>query len=500
MTLARRLSLMFTALAIAAAAATGGLAYVVMARSLAAQLRTELDEGVRAMQAGVTPDDLVDESGSGPMRAQTLSAAGPAAGVAGRPATLPVGPAEIGVARAAARVTIVREVRVDGVDHLMSTQSRGHGSGAVQVAYSLQERDRVLDLMTWTTLLAGAVVAVVAAGCGALLARLLTRRLVRLTEAVEQIGVTGRPDRPVPVHGDDEVGRLGSAFDGMLERLARSREQQQRLAEDAGHELRTPLTSIRTNVALLHRADRLTPQERRAVLEDLAAETGGLSALVDELVELATDRHAAEGISDVDLAELAERVAERASRRTAQPITLEATVEIAVEIPLGTPTVVRGRPGALERALTNLVGNPVKLLPAGGAGAQGRAGAAPIEIRLSGNLREGLRVAVADRGPGVPEQDLELIFDRFHRAVQTHSLPGSGLGLAIVKDVALDHDGQVFAANRPGGGAVIGFSLPPERLRPAARPAPCRDRAGPPNGDPDASPAARPARRRSTGC
>ena len=74
-------------------------------------------------------------------------------------------------------------------------------------------------------------------------------------------------------------------------------------------------------------------------------------------------------------------------------------------------------------------------------------------------MRQG-RVQVDDRGPGVPEDDLPHLFERFYRAVDARSRPGSGLGLAIVQDIVTRHGGQVFAANRVGGGASIGFVLP----------------------------------------
>jgi two-component system sensor histidine kinase MprB len=233
----------------------------------------------------------------------------------------------------------------------------------------------------------------------------------------------------------------------MLGQLARSKDDQQRLVADAGHELRTPLTSIRTNVSLLRRLDRLSPGEREEVLDDLTSETRELTGLVNELVELAMERRATEEEADVDLRDVAERVAERARRRT----------DRAVQVDVGSgPTLVHGRVGGLERALANLVDNALKFDPTGRD---------PVEIRL----RSGL-VEVRDRGPGIPPEDVNRIFDRFHRATAVRSLPGSGLGLSIVKDVVTSHGGQVYARNREGGGAVIGFTLPVDRLQPGSNP------------------------------
>ena len=108
-------------------------------------------------------------------------------------------------------------------------------------------------------------------------------------------------------------------------------------------------------------------------------------------------------------------------------------------------TVVIARPDALARAVNNLLDNAAKFDPAG---------TSPIEV-----VARGRRVEVRDRGPGVDAADLDRIFDRFYRATAARSLPGSGLGLAIVAEVARSHGGTAFAANREGGGAVIGFTL-----------------------------------------
>jgi two-component system sensor histidine kinase MprB len=244
----------------------------------------------------------------------------------------------------------------------------------------------------------------------------------------------------VPRSGGDEIGRLGRAFDDMLGRLARSKDDQRRLVQDAGHELRTPLTSLRTNIAALRHLERLPEESRAALLDDLATETRELSVLVNELVELAADRRETEESVEVELDAMAERVAELTRRRTGREIVVDAA-----------PVVMVGRPGALQRALTNLVENAAKFSPEPGA----------IRLRVTSE-----RITVLDRGPGLAEDDIDRIFHRFYRATSARSLPGSGLGLAIVKEVAESHGGEVFARNRAGadGGAEIGFTLPPGQV------------------------------------
>jgi len=106
---------------------------------------------------------------------------------------------------------------------------------------------------------------------------------------------------------------------------------------------------------------------------------------------------------------------------------------------------VVGRPPELQRAISNLVDNAVKWSPVDGT----------VEIELTNRT-----VTVRDRGPGIPEADLPHVFERFHRAVEARSTPGSGLGLAIVEHIVTAHGGSVFAHNREGGGAEVGFTLP----------------------------------------
>ncbi|GDY32739.1 two-component sensor histidine kinase [Gandjariella thermophila] len=328
-----------------------------------------------------------------------------------------------------------RLVVVEGDQYRLVTVALGGGRGAVQLAQRLTETRQLLADLGRRLIVAGLGVFVAAGLVGWVVAGRVTRRLVRLTDTAENVASTGRLDTPVPVRGRDEVGRLAAAFDSMLGQLARVKDDQRHLVQDAGHELRTPLTSLRTNVAVLRRFEELSPEARQRLLDDLGTETRELTHLVNELVELATEQHDQEAPQRVALAALAERVASRARRRTGREILVDADAD----------AVVHGRAAALERAMSNLVENAAKFDPGG---------TAPIELAVSAD-----RVVVRDRGPGIAAEDAARLFDRFYRATAARSLPGSGLGLAIVREVALSHGGTVFAENRSGGGAAIGFTL-----------------------------------------
>ena len=329
-----------------------------------------------------------------------------------------------------------RDVTIEGEAFRMLTVPI-QGGGAVQIARSARETERALHVIRLRTLWSVAFVIAGAALAGWLIGRQVTRRLVRLTQAADDVATTGRLDVEVPVSGSDETGRLGMALNGMLGALARSRNQQHQLVQDAGHELRTPLTSLRTNVAVLRRFDNLAPDARQQLVDDLDSETRELTSLVNELVELATDRRDDEPTQECDLTSLCELAAARVRRRTGREISV-----------VGDGSLVSCRPAAIDRAVLNIIDNAAKFSPPDADAAS------PIEVEIANG-----RVAVSDRGPGIPTEDLPHVFDRFFRSVASRSLPGSGLGLAIVRDIVESHGGTVFAEPRAGGGTTVGFVL-----------------------------------------
>ncbi len=316
--------------------------------------------------------------------------------------------------------------------------------GFVQFARPLDEVDSVLSDLRTRTIVIG-LAAIVGAG---VLAWFLAGRTVRpireLTEATEYVAATGDLERGVAgsgrgdsgeLTGADEVGRLSVSFTAMLDALSASRRQQRQLVMDASHELRTPLTSLRTNVDVLRRGHQLSAEDQSALVDDLDAELGELSDLVVELVDLATDVRSDEDLSPLTLAEVAGPVVERARRRTERPIVIES----------GRAVVMEARPEAVARAIRNLLDNAAKFSPPGTL----------IRVEISGG-----QLVVHDQGPGIPAEEREAVFDRFHRVEAGRSLPGSGLGLAIVRQVAEAHGGTVFSDQSPDGGAAVGFRIP----------------------------------------
>jgi signal transduction histidine kinase len=304
------------------------------------------------------------------------------------------------------------------VYRIYTAQFPGNPGALVRVAMPVSDAAPTQTALGWLLVVLVPAGALAAAVVARLAAGRVLRPVGRLTESVERIRATGDLSAPIETPGRDEISRLGQAFAAMTAALDESTGAQRRLVADASHELRTPLTSLTTNLELL--AERPDDPSAPALVAAALAEAGELRVLINDLAELARDGRASFHVEDVRLDLVAERIAARAAIR-APGLQYELDCQ---------PTLVRGDPDALERAIGNLVDNALKWSPPDGR----------IRISVAGG-----RVEVSDDGPGIAADDLPYIFDRFYRSAKARALPGSGLGLAIVRRVADMHDGTVEA-------------------------------------------------------
>jgi signal transduction histidine kinase len=240
------------------------------------------------------------------------------------------------------------------------------------------------------------------------------RPLARLDRAAAEIERTGDPSQRLPEPSrSDEVGRLATRLNAMLDSLEGSREAERRFLADASHELRTPLTALRGNVEHLARHG-ATPD----LVADLQADAERLARLADDLLALSWEEAAAAPTEDVRLDSIAH--AAHADVVRAEPVT------------------VHGDEQALARAVSNLVENAR------------RHGAGRVTVTTAS--RDGLgEIIVEDEGPGVAPADRERVFARFEGT-------GSGLGLAIVRATAERHGGRAYV-----DGARFTIELPAVR-------------------------------------
>jgi two-component system sensor histidine kinase MprB len=307
-------------------------------------------------------------------------------------------------------------------------------TGAVQAARSLTEVDRSLArIENILILIAGGGIAI-AAALGLAVSRAALAPVRRLTRATEKVTETGDLSERIDVGGRDELSRLAGSFNTMLGALQESSRAQRQLVADASHELRTPLTSLRTNIEVLASERTLPAGERERLLTDVVEQLTEMTTLIAELIDLARGEQQMEEPEEVRLDLVASEAVERARRN-------RPAVMFSTDFQEST---VQGVHSTIERAVANLLDNAAKWSPPG----------AEVEVAV----RDGA-VTVRDHGPGIDEEDLPHVFDRFYRSRSARGRPGSGLGLAIVRQVAVAHGGEVVAERADGGGTRMTLRL-----------------------------------------
>ena len=323
-----------------------------------------------------------------------------------------------------------RDVRYRGVPMRLYTMPlSSERDGLIRTASRLTATDATITRVRWM-LLALTLGGALAAGLlGRLAANAVLRPVRALAGTVRQVSATRDLNQRIPVRGRDELASLAADFNAMLAALAESQQAQQQLIADASHELRTPLTAHRANLELLARPD-LPAEQRQRVLGGAVRAMERLSALVGDLILAARDGRSVDAREPLALDELVAAAVERAQHRAAE-LRFDSRVE---------PYRVLGARSRVERAVDNVLDNAIKWSPPTGT----------VDVRLTGG-----RLTVRDYGPGIAQDDLPHVFDRFYRAAAARALPGSGLGLAIVKQTVDDHGGSVTAANADGGGTLL---------------------------------------------
>jgi len=243
----------------------------------------------------------------------------------------------------------------------------------------------------------------------------------------------------------DELGELASDFNRLAETLARNRETRRQWTADIAHELRTPLSILRGEVQALQDGVR---QVGAATLESLNAECERLSALVDDLYQLAlSDEGGLEyRLVELDLAEVLRAAVEEHARALAA-----CGLTLALELAPSTALPVAADAQRLRQLCANLLANTQRYTDAPGR----------VRITVEGDAQD-WHVHVDDTAPGVPAAALPRLFDRLYRVESSRSRAagGAGLGLAICKNIAQAHGGCIAASASPLGGLRVSVSLP----------------------------------------
>jgi len=317
-------------------------------------------------------------------------------------------------------------------------------SAALIVGRSTGEIDEALADLERTLLIAIPLTLVVAGAGGVFLAG-------RALKPVDQIARTaleieGRDlSQRIPVTTKDELGRLASTLNQMIERLEKAFKRQQQFTGDASHELRTPLAVIEAESTLALGKQR-SADEYRQSLETVSQEAKHMSGIIDRLLTLARADSGSERLmfEEVDLRGLLTDL-----RSEVDVLVRDKGLEL--QLNRVDSVTVMGDRGRLRQLLLNLLDNAIRYTSAGGT------------ISLSAGTEDQMAViAISDTGIGIPEDALPSIFERFYRVDKARSRAdgGSGLGLAICKHIAEDHGGRMEVESRVDKGSTFRVLLP----------------------------------------
>lgn len=453
LSLRTRIVLTLVVLSVAATIAVGVSTYRSTSRVLRSEVDRSLEDAVdRARARGPGrprpgfAERFAEPRGAGDVVVQLLGPSGRVFSTDG--VELPVEDSDRELAGSLSPDTEVRDDEIDGTPVRILTAGRGGGRGAVMAARSLVETERVLDQLGRRTLLAVLVVGGLAAAAGALFANQATRRLSRLTQAAEAVAATGDLSVGVPESGHDETGRLAGSFNAMLAALARSREEQRRLVQDAGHELRTPLTSLTLALHLLA----FKPELTRDMAHVLQVSADRLQALVERVLRLGQqvrgESRTALALASIELLPLLEDIAAEYA-----PVAHAKGLQLLIGVPEG--LAVWGERSRLRRALHEVLDNAVRYSSRGA-------------IQVTAEVQDGLAlISITDQGPGIPDEEREHLFDSFYRGRSARALaetPGAGLGLNLAKrDIEL-LGGQIWLERSGSDGSMMCVSLPAVQL------------------------------------
>ena len=407
------------------------------------QLRSTVDSSLRTTAGQLATTPIHDfnhfsapssELGGAPGYPQIVDSAGDVFLARGADIALPVNHSVTKIAQTGSGTSFM-DAHVNGVHVRIVTFPYELQPGiAVQIARPLTEVDHSLGRIENYLILIGGGGIAIAAALGLAVSRAALAPVRRLTTTTETVTRTGDLSQRIETDERDELGRLAASFNAMLGALEESTRAQRRLVADASHELRTPLTSLRTNIEVLASDRRLPPGERERLLNDVIEQLGEMTTLIAELIDLARGEQQTVEAEEVRLDLVAADAVERA-RRNSPSVNFVADLR---------ESVVHGVPSTIERAVANLLDNAAKFSPPGG----------DVEV----GVHDGT-VIVRDHGPGIDDEHLPYVFDRFYRAPAARGLPGSGLGLAIVRQVAEAHGGGVIAERAEGGGTCVVLRL-----------------------------------------
>jgi len=317
-------------------------------------------------------------------------------------------------------------------------------SAALVVARPMGDIEQALNGLVRTLIIAIPLTLVVAGGGGVFLATRALKPVDKIAKTAQKIEETDLTQR-IEVDSKDELGRLATTLNQMIERLEKAFKRQQQFTSDASHELRTPLAVIQAESTLSLQKERNVSDYQQS-LETISQEAARMSVVINQLLTLARADSGKERLV-LEAVELGGLLRE-----------LGSEVEIlcrdkGLNFQLGQleSLVVKGDRAKLEQLFLNLLDNAMKYTPSGGI--------ISVSLRTEGQMAV---AAVTDTGMGIPQEDLPFIFERFYRADKARSRAdgGAGLGLAICRSIAEAHGGRIEVQSQVGKGSTFSVYLP----------------------------------------
>ena len=277
-----------------------------------------------------------------------------------------------------------------------------------------------------------------------ILSRMLTRKISALLTGIRKVR-EGAYEHRTHIPGRDEIAQIGEEFNSLTDRLQTTETLRRRFVSDASHELKTPLAAIRLLTDSILQTDNMDMETVRDFVTDIGSEAERLSRITEDLLRLTRlDSNQVDPPEVVEVAPVLEQV-----MRMMSLLAQEKGTELTCQT--GGDCRVLATKGEVHQVIYNLTDNAVKY--------SGSHGSVRVELRRDGN---DVVLTVADNGPGIPEEDLPRVFERFYRVdkARSRAAGGTGLGLSIVQDTVTKRGGTVSAANRPEGGAVFTVRWP----------------------------------------
>jgi len=449
-TLRTRLTLWYTAVLALVLVAFGGAVYTLLSLSLVRQIDTTLniaaDEIRLAFRRDVggihLPPMALDLTAN--VYVQVWDTEGNLIATNISVAQEPFDPDRLAEAETAYSEASYEGIHLRVLTYPLASQPEGTVVGTMQLASSLTTADDAQRALLVLLMGGGLIAVVLAALVGWTTAAAALHPLEQMTETALQITRADDLSRRIPLSSpaEGEVGRLIVAFNETLERLENLFETQRRFLADVSHELRTPLTTILGNLDLMRKMGQLDAES----LDAITSETQRMKRLVQDLLVLtqAESGNLPLGKEEVELDTLVLEVFQQS----------KVLAKDRVEVHLGQEDQARvtGDRDRLKQVLLNLMSNAIEYTPAGGS----------VTLGLA-CVGDWARVTVTDTGPGIPQDELPHIFERFYRVDRSRKRTergGAGLGLSIAYWITRSHDGRLEVASEVGKGTTFSVWLP----------------------------------------